>query len=82
MATRNCSVNGNQYKMGDCMTVAEADIEDWMIRNGADVYGGYTVRQAFADMPRSRRRNTGSRSRIEGPFPSPSVGEGGREAAG
>src|SRR5258708_1058011 len=24
-------VNGNKYKMGDRMTVAEADVEDWMI---------------------------------------------------
>jgi len=52
-------VNGNQYKMGDRMSVAEADVEDWMIRNGGDVYGGYTVRQAFADMPKEQAAKYG-----------------------
>ncbi|MDX8497161.1 DUF2314 domain-containing protein [Mesorhizobium sp. VK4C] len=52
-------VNGNQYKMGDRMTVAEADVEDWMIRNGGDVYGGYTVRQALADMPKEQAAKYG-----------------------
>ncbi|MEZ2330893.1 DUF2314 domain-containing protein [Mesorhizobium sp. RCC_202] len=52
-------VNGNQYKMGDRMTVAEADVEDWMIRDGGEVYGGYTVRQAFADMPKEQAEKYG-----------------------
>lgn len=52
-------VNGNQYRMGDRMTVAEADVEDWMIRNGGDVYGGYTVRQALADMPKEQAAKYG-----------------------
>ncbi|UVK37188.1 DUF2314 domain-containing protein [Mesorhizobium sp. AR10] len=47
-------VNGNKYKLGDRMTVAEADVEDWMIRNGGEIYGGYTTRQAFADMPKEQ----------------------------
>lgn len=47
-------VNGNKYKMGDRMTVAEADVEDWMIKDGNVIYGGYTTRQAFADMPREQ----------------------------
>lgn len=46
---------GNTYKMGDEMIVAEADIEDWMVRNGGEVFGGYTVRQALlVDMPRQK----------------------------
>ncbi len=52
-------VNGSKYKMGDRMTVAEADVEDWMVRNGGEVYGGYTVRQAFADMPREQAEKYG-----------------------
>ncbi|MGX8013958.1 DUF2314 domain-containing protein [Mesorhizobium sp. ORM8.1] len=52
-------VNGNKYKIGDRMTVAEADVEDWMIRNGGSVYGGYTVRQAFADMPKEQAASYG-----------------------
>jgi len=47
-------VNGNKYKLGDRMTVAEADVEDWMIKDGGEIYGGYTVRQAFADMPKEK----------------------------
>jgi uncharacterized protein YegJ (DUF2314 family) len=47
-------VNGDKYKMGDRMTVTEADVEDWMIRNGKVIYGGYTTRQAFADMPKEQ----------------------------
>ena len=47
----NEPVNGNQYKMGDEMKVAEADVEDWMITTGSEMYGGYTVRAILADMP-------------------------------
>ncbi|BCM19828.1 DUF2314 domain-containing protein [Mesorhizobium sp. J8] len=52
-------VNGNKYKMGDRMSVAEADVEDWMIRDGGNVYGGYTVRQALADMPKEQAAKYG-----------------------
>lgn len=52
-------VNGNKYKMGDEMTVAEADVEDWMVRNGGEVYGGYTVRKALTDMPRDKAAQYG-----------------------
>ncbi|CAN7713812.1 DUF2314 domain-containing protein [Mesorhizobium sp. LjNodule214] len=52
-------VNGNKYKIGDRMKVAEADVEDWMIRNGGEVYGGYTTRQAFADMPKEQAAKYG-----------------------
>ncbi|MES0128035.1 DUF2314 domain-containing protein [Mesorhizobium sp. M0029] len=47
-------VNGNKYKMGDRMTVTEADVEDWMIKNGKVIYGGYTTRQTLADMPKEQ----------------------------
>ncbi|AZO47331.1 MAG: DUF2314 domain-containing protein [Mesorhizobium sp.] len=52
-------VNGTKYKMGDRMTVEEADVEDWMVKNGGEVYGGYTVRQAFADMPKEQAAKYG-----------------------
>ena len=52
-------VNGNKYKIGDRMTVAEADVEDWMIKNGKTIYGGYTARQAFADMPKEQAAKYG-----------------------
>ena len=52
-------VNGTRYRLGDRMTVAEADVEDWMVKNGGDVYGGYTVRQAFADMPKEQAAKYG-----------------------
>ena len=45
-------VNGNQYRMGDRMEVAEADVEDWMINDGQTIWGGYTARVAVQDMPR------------------------------
>src|SRR5262245_39042071 len=45
-------VNGNQYRMGDPMEVAEADVEDWMINDGQTIYGGYTARVALQDMPK------------------------------
>ncbi|WP_246674556.1 DUF2314 domain-containing protein [Mesorhizobium sp. B4-1-3] len=41
------------------MSVAEADVEDWMIRDGRDIYGGYTVRQALADMPKEKAAKYG-----------------------
>jgi uncharacterized protein YegJ (DUF2314 family) len=45
-------VNGNQYRMGDRMEVAEADVEDWMVNDGSTIYGGYTARVALKDMPK------------------------------
>jgi uncharacterized protein YegJ (DUF2314 family) len=48
----NDPVNGNKYKMGDRMTVAEADVEDWMISTGSEIYGGYTARVALDQMPK------------------------------
>ena len=50
----NNPVNGNKYKMGDRMSVAEADVEDWMIKSGTEIYGGYTARVALNDMPKEQ----------------------------
>lgn len=49
----NDPVNGTKYKMGDRMTVAEADVEDWMVHTGTEMYGGYTVRAMLKDMPKA-----------------------------
>jgi uncharacterized protein YegJ (DUF2314 family) len=50
----NQPVNGTQYSMGQQMTVAEADVEDWMIRGDDRIYGGYTVRVALKDLPKDQ----------------------------
>ncbi|MBX3567303.1 MAG: DUF2314 domain-containing protein [Rhizobiaceae bacterium] len=50
----NKPVNGTKYAMGDEMTVAEADIEDWMIRSDDAIYGGYTARAALKDLPKEQ----------------------------
>jgi len=50
----NDPVNGNKYKMGDAVQVAEADVEDWMINNGTEIYGGYTARAILNDMPKEK----------------------------
>jgi uncharacterized protein YegJ (DUF2314 family) len=31
----------------------------WMIKNGKTIYGGYTARQAFADMPKEQAAKYG-----------------------
>lgn len=48
----NDPVNGTKYKMGDRMEVEKADVEDWMVRTGSEIYGGYTARVALNDMPK------------------------------
>ena len=50
----NDPVNGTKYKMGDRMEVAMADVEDWMVRTDAEIYGGYTARVALDDMPKEQ----------------------------
>lgn len=50
----NAPINGNEYKMGDHMQVAEADVEDWMVNTGAEMYGGYTVRVMLPEMPKDQ----------------------------
>lgn len=48
----NDPVNGSDYRMGDEMTVAAADVEDWMVNTGTEMYGGYTVRVMLGEMPK------------------------------
>ena len=50
----NDPINGNKYRMGDRMKVAKADVEDWMINTGSEMYGGYTVRVMLKDMPKAQ----------------------------
>lgn len=47
----NEPVNGKRYRMGDRIEVAEAEVEDWMVNTGSEMYGGYTVRAMLKDMP-------------------------------
>ena len=48
----NKPVNGSKYQIGQVMTVASADVEDWMVRTSDAIYGGYTTRYALKDMPK------------------------------
>lgn len=48
----NDPVNGKRFHMGDQMTVAEKDVEDWMVRTESTIYGGYTARAALKDLPK------------------------------
>lgn len=49
-------VNGTKYKMGDVLTVAKSDVEDWMIRDGDAIWGAYTARVAVASMPEDQAK--------------------------
>jgi uncharacterized protein YegJ (DUF2314 family) len=48
----NDPVNGKRHKMGDQMTVAETEVEDWMVKSGDRIYGGYTARAALDQLPK------------------------------
>ena len=48
----NKPVNGTKYKIGLPMTVATADVEDWMVRTADAIYGGYTARYQLKDLPK------------------------------
>jgi uncharacterized protein YegJ (DUF2314 family) len=50
----NTPVNGTQYKIGQIMTVANADVEDWMVRTQDQIYGGYTARYQIKDLPKQQ----------------------------
>jgi uncharacterized protein YegJ (DUF2314 family) len=50
----NQPFNGTQYRMGDTMTVAIDDVEDWMVRTPDAIYGGYVVRFTMKDMPKAQ----------------------------
>ncbi|WP_309394384.1 DUF2314 domain-containing protein [Chelatococcus sambhunathii] len=51
----NDPVNGAKYRKGQAMTVPATEIEDWMISDGAKIYGGYTARVALAQMPKDQQ---------------------------
>lgn len=51
----NEPVNGNKYKMGQRMQIAQAAVEDWMVNQGDAIYGGYTARVALSQMPDGER---------------------------
>ena len=48
----NEPVNGTKYKMGQKMEVAKSDVEDWMVRDGDGIWGGYSLRVMFGAMPK------------------------------
>jgi uncharacterized protein YegJ (DUF2314 family) len=48
----NKPVNGSKYQIGQVMTVASADVEDWMVRTSDVIYGGYSTRYALKDIPK------------------------------
>ncbi len=48
----NTPVNGTKYQIGQVMTVATADVEDWMVRTSDVIYGGYTARYQIKDLPK------------------------------
>ena len=49
----NKPVNGSKYRLGQQMTVAADDVEDWMLRTaGQEIYGNYTLRAMLKDMPK------------------------------
>lgn len=51
----NDPTTGSKYRKGDRMTVAAADVEDWMIRTPSAIYGGYTTRVALTQMPKDEQ---------------------------
>ncbi|WP_155905189.1 DUF2314 domain-containing protein [Methylopila sp. M107] len=51
----NDPVNGAKYRKGQPMTVPASVVEDWMVKNGSEIYGGYTARVAIADMPKDQQ---------------------------
>jgi uncharacterized protein YegJ (DUF2314 family) len=48
----NKPVNGTKYQIGQPMTVASHDVEDWMVRTPDAIYGGYTARYQIKDLPK------------------------------
>jgi uncharacterized protein YegJ (DUF2314 family) len=51
----NTPVNGTNYKLGQVMTVASKDVEDWMVRTQDQIYGGYTARYQIKDLPKAQQ---------------------------
>ncbi|MFO1110897.1 MAG: DUF2314 domain-containing protein [Bradyrhizobium sp.] len=50
----NTPVNGTEYKIGQPMTVASANVEDWMVRTSDAIYGGYTARYQLKYLPKQQ----------------------------
>ena len=50
----NKPVNGTKYQIGQVMTVASRDVEDWMVRTSDVIYGGYTARYQLKDLPKQQ----------------------------
>jgi len=50
----NKPVNGTKYAIGQSMSVAIADVEDWMVRTKDEIYGGYTARYQLKDLPKQQ----------------------------
>ncbi len=50
----NEPVNGTKYRRGQPMTVATADVEDWMVRTSEAIYGGYSARYQIKDLPKAQ----------------------------
>jgi len=50
----NKPVNGTKYQIGQAMTVASADVEDWIVRTSDVIYGGYTARFQLKDLPKQQ----------------------------
>jgi uncharacterized protein YegJ (DUF2314 family) len=50
----NKPVNGTKYQIGQAMSVASGDVEDWMVRTPNEIYGGYTARYQIKDLPKAQ----------------------------
>ena len=50
----NKPVNGTKYQIGQRMTVATSDVEDWMVRTADAIYGGYSARYQLKDLPKQQ----------------------------
>ena len=50
----NKPVNGTKYQIGQRMTVASSDVEDWMVRTADVIYGGYSARYQLKDLPKQQ----------------------------
>lgn len=50
----NDSIYSADLTAGTPMTVKKDQVEDWMAAQGDDLYGGYSVRVIFEDMPKDQ----------------------------
>src|SRR5262245_59143271 len=56
----NKPVNGTKYQIGQPMTIASHDVEDWMVRTSDAIYGGYTARYQIKDLPKPQAERLAS----------------------